>query len=248
MAVDTNTLPVVEIFLTIQGEGNQSGQRAVFVRTGNCNLHCTWCDSWYTWDDTRERAPEKNMTAQEILSEIDRLADLKTRPLVIITGGEPLMHARRVAFKQLLLGLRDSGVRTSIETNGTIVAPPEVDELVYHYSVSPKVFAQGDKESIRLKPKALEHYAHKARLYNLGSTRKETIFKVVCQSADDVRALSSWCADLSLEPRSMWVMPEGDTFERMQGTALAIVDEALAAGFHFSYRTHVAIWGDERGR
>lgn len=248
MAVDTTTLPVVEIFLTIQGEGNQSGQRVVFVRTGNCNLHCTWCDSWYTWDNTRGRAPEKDMTAQEILSEIDRLADLKTRPIVVITGGEPLMHSRRVAFKELLTGLRDSGIRTSVETNGTIIAPPEVDEMIYHYSVSPKLFAQGDKEAIRLKPKALEHYAHKARLYALGSTRKETIFKVVCHNVADVREVSSWCSNMSLKPGSMWIMPEGDTFERMQGTALAIVDEAISLGFNFSYRTHVAIWGDERGR
>src|SRR5262245_25349434 len=43
-------IPISETFRSLQGEGPYSGMPATFIRTGYCNLHCDWCDAWYTWN------------------------------------------------------------------------------------------------------------------------------------------------------------------------------------------------------
>ena len=43
-------MKISEIFESIQGEGNNAGKHAVFLRTSECNLKCVWCDTKYTWD------------------------------------------------------------------------------------------------------------------------------------------------------------------------------------------------------
>ena len=45
-----STMQVNEIFKSIQGEGPNFGKPAIFLRTAQCNLKCTWCDTKYTWD------------------------------------------------------------------------------------------------------------------------------------------------------------------------------------------------------
>lgn len=272
MAVDHSTLPIVELFKTYQGEGNQTGRLAIFIRTGNCNLHCTWCDSWYTWDDERGRAPETDMTPDEIVSQV---RDLTTRedgtlpapqeyPIIILTGGEPLMHQHRESFRQTLHELYEAGYSISVETNGTMIPRDDVALFIDHYSVSPKVFDQGDRESIRLKAQPLWFFARMARhcegvfidsgeyeslpALPVQSQVSDIIFKVVCRGRAEVEQVRAWADRLALPLSRVWIMPEGDTYDSMSQTALDIADTAMNLGLQFSYRVHVAIWGDERGR
>ena len=74
----------MEHFYTIQGEGFHQGRAAYFIRLGGCDVGCVWCDVKDSWD--AEKHP---------LFEIDSLvAEVKNTPakLVVITGGEPLLH------------------------------------------------------------------------------------------------------------------------------------------------------------
>ena len=48
-----NKLPVMEQFLTLQGEGYHTGRSAVFVRLGGCDVGCVWCDVKQSWDDSK---------------------------------------------------------------------------------------------------------------------------------------------------------------------------------------------------
>jgi 7-carboxy-7-deazaguanine synthase len=98
---------VAEIFPTIQGEGPFSGYPSVFVRMATCNLRCHFCDT--DFDKKME------MTAEEILSEIKIH---KAQPLVVITGGEPLLQP----IKQLvdLIHHRLKYKMVQIETAGTV--------------------------------------------------------------------------------------------------------------------------------
>lgn len=42
--IKTSTLPVMERFYTIQGEGYYQGKAAYFIRLGGCDVGCVWCD------------------------------------------------------------------------------------------------------------------------------------------------------------------------------------------------------------
>jgi len=110
--------PIVEIFHSVQGEGFHAGIPHVFVRFGNCNLRCEWCDTdFLTYD---ERSLES--IVDEVLSyKCDR---------VIFTGGEPALQD----LSTIGSSLKEEGISLSIETNGTI----EVDPIIDWICVSPK--------------------------------------------------------------------------------------------------------------
>ena len=110
--------PIVEIFHSVQGEGFHAGIPHVFVRFGNCNLRCEWCDTdFLTYED---RALDS--IVDEILSyNCDR---------VIFTGGEPAMQDLATIGSIL----KEHAINLSIETNGTIPVDPVIDWIC----VSPK--------------------------------------------------------------------------------------------------------------
>src|SRR5450631_3708506 len=78
------TLPVMEAFYTLQGEGYHQGKAAYFIRLGGCDVGCTWCDVKESWD----------ASAHPVRSVSEIVNDAKKIParIAVITGGEPLMH------------------------------------------------------------------------------------------------------------------------------------------------------------
>jgi 7-carboxy-7-deazaguanine synthase len=111
---DGQTLAVVEIFPTLQGEGPFVGQPAVFVRLGGCNLACSFCDTEF------ERFASQ--TLHHILDTVEASATegaSRARDLVVITGGEPM----RQNIVPLCEALLQRGFRVQIETNGTCYLP-----------------------------------------------------------------------------------------------------------------------------
>ncbi len=110
--------PIVEIFHSVQGEGFHAGIPHVFVRFGNCNLRCEWCDTdFLTFEEM-----EVNEIVEEVLSfGCDR---------VIFTGGEPAMQD----LSTIGMELKKHNISLSIETNGTIIVDPIIDWIC----VSPK--------------------------------------------------------------------------------------------------------------
>lgn len=103
----TDQLPVMEDFYTIQGEGFHQGKAAYFVRLGGCDVGCVWCDVKESWDMNKH----PYFTIDEIASKIKAAANAK---IVVITGGEPLMHN----LNGLTSALHDAGFKTHIETSG----------------------------------------------------------------------------------------------------------------------------------
>src|SRR6186713_2509627 len=103
--IDTS-LPVMEHFYTIQGEGFHQGRAAYFIRLGGCDVGCVWCDVKDSWD--AEKHP--------LLKMEDLLFHISNTPaeLVVITGGEPLMHN----LDELTSALQATGLKTNIETSG----------------------------------------------------------------------------------------------------------------------------------
>ena len=133
---------VKEIHYTLQGEGAQAGRAAVFLRFAGCNLWsgrerdragavCTFCDT----DFVGTGGPGGGQFAGEVAL-ADAVAALWPgggAPLVVCTGGEPLLQLGEA----LIRALHTRGFAVAVETNGTIAAPPGLDWIC----VSPKADA-----------------------------------------------------------------------------------------------------------
>jgi 7-carboxy-7-deazaguanine synthase (Cx14CxxC type) len=134
------TYSVKECFLTLQGEGVQSGSRAVFLRFAACNLwsgreqdrataQCRFCDTDFVGTDGEGGG--KFRSAEALADQVERMwgAEEDGR-LVVITGGEPMLQLDPALVK----ALQARGFRVAVETNGTIEAVPGLDWIC----VSPK--------------------------------------------------------------------------------------------------------------
>jgi 7-carboxy-7-deazaguanine synthase (Cx14CxxC type) len=129
---------VKEMFLTLQGEGMQAGRRAVFLRLAGCNLwsgreqdrasaQCTFCDTDFVGTDGenggRYEAEDLALRARELWGEGER-------PLVVVTGGEPMLQLD----EDLVSRLHARGFEVAVESNGTLPALKSVDWIC----ISPK--------------------------------------------------------------------------------------------------------------
>ena len=137
------TYAVKEIFYTLQGEGGNAGRAAVFCRFAGCNLWsgreedrasavCQFCDTDFVGTDGSGGGQFK--TPRDLARAISAAwlsnFPLVGKPLVVCTGGEPLLQ-----FDSELVGeLHNAGFEVAIETNGTKAAPEGIDWIC----VSPK--------------------------------------------------------------------------------------------------------------
>lgn len=81
------TLPVVETFHSLQGEGHHSGRSAFFIRLAGCTVGCTWCDTKHSWPEAAHPQRHLGELAQEAAE-----AERQGAAFTVITGGEPLHH------------------------------------------------------------------------------------------------------------------------------------------------------------
>jgi 7-carboxy-7-deazaguanine synthase (Cx14CxxC type) len=134
------TYAVKECFLTLQGEGMQTGRRAVFLRFAGCNLwsgreqdrataQCTFCDTDFVGIDGEGGGKFADATrlADHVL---DTWGAGDEARLVVVTGGEPMLQLDR----DLIDALHQRGFRVAVESNGTLAAVDGIDWLC----ISPK--------------------------------------------------------------------------------------------------------------
>ncbi|MEW5205121.1 7-carboxy-7-deazaguanine synthase QueE [Bacillus cereus] len=108
-------IPVLEIFgPTIQGEGMVIGQKTMFIRTAGCDYSCSWCDSAFTWDGSA-KLQVRQMAPEEIWNELVEIGG-ENFSHVTISGGNPVL-LKNIQF--LLTVLKENGIRTAIETQGS---------------------------------------------------------------------------------------------------------------------------------
>ena len=105
--LNSATLPVMEAFYSLQGEGFYQGKAAYFIRLGGCDVGCIWCDVKDSWDASKHPL----QTIEQIINS----AKGYPSKLVVVTGGEPLMHQ----LDQLTEQLQAEGFQTNIETSGS---------------------------------------------------------------------------------------------------------------------------------
>src|SRR6185436_3541693 len=96
---------ITEIYKSVQGETQYAGLPCTLVRTTGCDLRCGYCDTAYAFFGGRD------MTLDQILADVRRLG----APLVLLTGGEPMLQREIVALAEALVG---EGFKVMIETSG----------------------------------------------------------------------------------------------------------------------------------
>jgi organic radical activating enzyme len=105
--MSSQSLPLMEHFYTIQGEGFHTGRAAYFLRLGGCDVGCVWCDVKDSWDANAHPQVEIETMLQYIKEAKAQMA--------VITGGEPLLHH----LDELTQLLHQNNIETNIETSGS---------------------------------------------------------------------------------------------------------------------------------
>ena len=152
------SLPVVECFHSLQGEGEHAGRSAYFIRLASCKVGCPWCDTKKSWNS--ELHPQQTLIDLSIST---AKAQKEGAAFVVITGGEPLHHNLDHLCREIrksTLNLEKKSIPIHLETSG-------VDAL------------SGNPDWITLSPK--RHSP--PRLDNLLSCQE---LKVVIQNAEDL--------------------------------------------------------------
>jgi organic radical activating enzyme len=219
-----------EIFTSVQGEGPSAGEPCTFLRLAGCNLHCSWCDTPYTWDWQRFDYGREvhNLTLDQVL---ERLAE----PVrLVITGGEPLLQQRALVE---LLRLLPAELPVEIETNGTQHASAALLERVNQWNVSPKL------------ANSLEPAPRRSRddvLLQLRDTGRAWL-KWVIGAEEDALEARAWTERLAWPRERVLYMPLAANQSELLRVTPLVRRLAEAGGVGVSPRLHVERWDGRRG-
>lgn len=126
--MQAETVGLVEVFSSIQGEGLFVGCRQVFVRLAGCNISCQYCDTQESFaapararieTDPGRRSFIEGVNPLPVSDLVGYVAALCRSPhhSISVTGGEPLLYPQVI---KALAPLRKTGVKLYLETNGTL--------------------------------------------------------------------------------------------------------------------------------
>lgn len=230
-------LVVSEVFgPTIQGEGPSIGRRCSFLRLGGCNLHCSWCDTPYTWDWTGRNGvvydPARELTRRSVA---DVWRDLRGRgaDMLVISGGEPMLQ--QDALVPLITLAREAAWWVEVETAGTIAPSVEMLRLVDRFNVSPKLENSGNAPVRRYMAEAIEVLARSGK----------AAWKFVVCVPGDLDEIAALVDAHGLKP--VYVMPEGIDAAVLGELGRQLADEVVARGWNLTTRLHILIYGNRRG-
>ncbi len=233
-------LLVSEKFVSLQGEGVSTGIPSAFLRLGNCNLACSYCDTAYTWD------PERYDLHQELhaesLLETAQWVETHAPGRLIITGGEPLIQQKQLSQ---LLDLVDKKIEArggeklfvEVETNGTILPTASLSSRVNQWNVSPKLSCSGEALEKRIVPKVIAHFTSHSQAY----------FKFVTVEEKDVQEVDELLSRFLMKRERILLMPEARSAEQLRDRALGVANWAQGRGFRYSGRLHLELYGGARG-
>jgi 7-carboxy-7-deazaguanine synthase len=218
------TLPISEIFRSIQGEGLSAGTPAHFVRLQGCTVGCAWCDTKYAWTADGGEV----LTSDAVWA---RARALGPAPLLVVTGGEPLEFP---GLPVLLADALTRWERVEVETSG--IAPPIPDATGrLAWNVSPKLPSATGRWR--------ETWAHAAAW----AAEPRATFKIVVGDAPDPADAVRLIHEHALPRERVLLMPQGMTAAELATRSAAVAALCVEHGFRMSPRLHIAIWGARRG-
>jgi len=215
-------MKVCEEFVSFQGEVNV-GRFAYFLRLGQCNLRCKWCDSTYAYSEWVD------LPVDDIVKKAMHF------PCVVITGGEPLLQREEVAKLVKKLKKANPMIVIEIETNGT-VRPIQMGSYHIVYNVSLKLKNSGNEYEKRIKPSTIMWFIE------AGAN-----FKFVVDNMDDVDEVNMLVQEFGISKSQVFLMPQGKSRKEQLEKMDEIIQFAKINGYNFSPRFQVLIWDTKRG-
>ncbi|MBN9139257.1 MAG: 7-carboxy-7-deazaguanine synthase QueE [Micrococcales bacterium] len=230
-------IPVVETFVSLQGEGPSAGEPALFLRLANCNLSCEWCDTRHSWDwDTFAKTEEvESVTSPELVERLLRELPPHVN-LLVLTGGEPLLHQRAVVSVLAELRVQRPDLRIEVETNGTVPPTPPMRDLVHLFVVSPKLANSGIAEKRRVRISVLTEFA-----------TLPSVLKFVVEAPLEVVEAAAVAEAGGFDRKRVWLMPQTTSAAELGSLVAILAPAAINAGFKVSSRLHILAWGETRG-
>ncbi len=221
---DPNTeTEISEIFSSLQGEGPYLGVKQIFVRFGRCNMHCVYCDEL-------DKMKEEVFSIYSLDGLIRTIADFENEKgqhhSVSLTGGEPLFYTP--FLKNLLPKLKEKGLTTYLETNGTL--PKELEEVIRWCDIIAMDMKPSSSTGDRAFEKEHEEFLKIA-------IRKEVFVKVVVTAATRTEEIQRCVAIVrGINPRIPFIFqPLSDAFginvrslELIEKSFFGIAQESLA--------------------
>ena len=203
------------------------------MRTAECNLKCTWCDTKYTcdWKNFDYAKEVKEISIEVIRRELEQFSNRH----LVITGGEPLMQQDDLV--ELLTFLKPK-FYVEIETNGTILPNNALSTLVDQWNVSPKTSNSGNPLEL----------CDVNESYTFFSKQKNCYFKYVIESESDLIEISTLIEKYGLKKDRVLLMTQASTKEEMNVREKTVFFMSKKNNLGFSPRMHVIKWGNQRGK
>ena len=248
-------LEVNEIFgPTIQGEGKKVGTPSVFVRFGKCNMVCPGfeveyetpsgikkcsCDSFHASDSAFRDQWHKYENANKLIEELNKfLPDYKLD--IVLTGGEPLLYWKFPEFQKFMEHYINLGYNITIETNGSIdIDLKEEWQKKILFSMSVKLSNSGEALNKRLKFDILTRIINFVDESYLKFVVGDEFLDNANEEIDHIMQ--------NIPPCEVYLMPLGDTANKIDKTSEAVINLALKKGYKYSDRLHIRVWDNKRG-
>jgi len=209
-----------------------AGVPSVFVRLAGCPLRCRWCDTKFAWS---ESAGEFH-TAGEVQKKI------KAYPAqhVVVTGGEPMMHAE---LDEFIMGFAGDK-HITIETAGIKHIPNLRCDLM---SISPKL-SNSTPAEVNL---AKEHRQQRLdiKILQLLVANYDYQLKFVIESESDIDEAQACVEALGPVDRNrVFLMPQARRREELVEKSASLAEYCEKTGFVLGQRLHILLWDGARGR
>lgn len=224
--------PIVEQFMSIQGEGATIGSPAYFIRLAGCNLSCKWCDS-------------KNASRQPLKSQINikdvSIPEYANR--LIITGGEPLLY-NLYSFIRNIKEKNQNLKIIEVETNGVLVPTSSVFDYVNQWNISPKLC---DTQNLNIHQSiALQNigtWALKAKDYS------KVIFKFVIGNNEQMNQVLTLLNTFPIPRDKVYIMQQGIKRDQFLENKFnyELIEMCKKHGLKYSTRLHIVLWDKQTG-
>jgi 7-carboxy-7-deazaguanine synthase len=236
-------MKISEIFLSLQGEGRNTGRPVVFIRFYGCAVCCSYCDSKYTWSDNKDEYLD--MSAEDIVKAVKDI-DPKCCS-ICITGGDPdLLPDNEILplidlLKEYEISIEASGFRSPLRYFDEVSPRREDGHPVVDFVV---MDVKGPSAHAKVSnPQYISELRFCDQAKFLVSDEQDFDFMIrVLEKYDSV-------CEILISP-VMTANDEHVNKQRMNWLAEKILSmpEMFRNRARLNFQLHKIIWGNERGR